>query len=161
MSEIPVPPNPDEDLLPPVEEVKKEPFVSTWDIVVFLVLLVAGAAFWMWYKGQGVNSREHFAHADSLYAEKHYPAALFAYRQLRENEQIVAKGDDSLLYHRIDSLTEIEDHAVRLMQGAELAITSGDTALMRRALDILVADQTGFVADSSKKHLLKALGLAK
>lgn len=157
MSETPVQPDPDEDLLPPVpEEEKKEPFVSKWDMVVFVALAIAGAAFWMWYKGQGESSREHFDHADSLYSQGRYPAALFAYRQLRENEQIVAKNDDSLLYHRIDSLSELEDHANRLMQGAELAITSGDTALIRRAFDTLSADKSGFIADSSKKRLQAA-----
>mgnify|MGYP000860936919 CR=1 len=158
MSETPVQPNTDEDLLPPVpEEEKKEPFVSKWDVVVFVVLAIAGAAFWMWYKSQGESSRGHFAHADSLYTQGRYPAALFAYRQLRENEQIVAKADDSILYHRIDSLSELEDHANRLMQGSELAIASGDTALMRRALDTLSADKSGFVADSSKKKLQASL----
>lgn len=157
MSEEPVPPNSDEDLLPPVEEEKKEPFVSKWDMIVFVALAIAGAAFWMWYKGQNQSSHDHFAHADSLYTAQHYPAALFAYRQLRESAQIVTKGDDSIMYHRIDSLSELEDHANRLMQGSELAIKSGDTALIRRALDTLLANQSGFVADSSKKKLQAAL----
>lgn len=157
MSETPVQPEL-EDELPEPTEPPKEPFVSKWDLVVFLVLVVVGTGFWMWYKGQGQDSRSHFAHADSLYVEGRFPAALQAYRQLRENEQIVSKADDSLLYHRIDSLSELEDHANRLMQGAELAIASGDTSLIHRAYDTLAADRTGFVADSSKKHLEAALG---
>lgn len=157
MSETPVPPEL-EDELPEPTEAKKEPFVSKWDLVVFLVLVVAGTLFWMWYKGQGKDSQSHFAHADSLYTEGRFPGALLAYRQLRENEQIISKADDSILYHRIDSLSELEDHANRLMQGAELAIASSDTALMRRALETLAADKSGFVADSSKKHLESALG---
>jgi len=157
VSEEPLQPNSDEHLLPPVEEEKKEPFVSKWDMIVFVALAVAGAAFWMWYKGQNQSSRSHFAHADSLYANRQLPAALYAYRQLRDSAQIVTRTDDSTLYHRIDSLTELEDHANRLMQGSELAIKSGDTALIRRALDTLLANQTGFVADSSKKKLQAAL----
>jgi hypothetical protein len=157
VSETPVQPEL-EDELPEPTEPPKEPFVSKWDIVVFLVLVVVGSGFWMWYKGQGKNSESHFAHADSLYVRRQLPAALHAYRQLRENEQVVSKADDSLLYHRIDSLSELEDHANRLMQGAELAIASKDTGLMRRALDTLSADKTGFVADSSRKHLEAALG---
>jgi len=158
VSETPAQPNPDEDLLPPVpEEEKKEPFVSKWDIVIFLVLAIGGIAFWQWYKHQGEGSRAHFAHADSLYRQRQFPAALHAYRTMRENEQIVTKSDDSILYHRMDSLSELEDHAKRLMQGAELAIASGDTSLIRLALDTLSADQTGFVADSSKKLLETAL----
>lgn len=158
MSETPVQPNPDEDLLPPVpEEEKKEPFVSKWDIVIFLALVIGGVVFWQWYKHQGEGSRAHFAHADSLYLKHQFPAALHAYRTMREDEQIVSKSDDSVLYHRMDSLAELEDHANRLMQGAELAIASGDTGLIRRALDTLTADQTGFVADSSKKLLEAAL----
>jgi len=156
VSETPVQPEL-EDELPEPTEPPKEPFVSKWDLVVFLVLVIVGSIFWMWYKGQGKNSQGHFAHADSLYTERHLPAALYAYRQLRETEQIVSKSDDSLLYHRIDSLSELEDHANRLVQGAELAISSKDTSLIRRALDTLSSDKSGFVADSSKKHLEAAL----
>ena len=157
MSATPVQPDDLEDELPEPTEPPKEPFVSKWDIVVFLALIVGGSGFWFWYDGQGKDSRSHFAHADSLYSARRFPAALHAYRQLRENEQVVSKTDDSLMYHRIDSLSGLEDHAARLMQGAELAIASKDTALMRRALATLSADQTGFVADSSKKHLEAAL----
>ncbi len=159
MSETPVQPDL-EDELPEPTEPPKEPFVSKWDIVVFLVLVVAGTAFWLWYRGQDRTSKDHFAHADSLYLQRKLPEALASYRLLREAEQIVSKADDSLLYHRIDSLTELEDHATRLTQGASLAITSGDTALMRRALDTLSADKTGFVADSARERLSKALGAA-
>ena len=158
MSETPAQPNSDEDLLPPVpEEPKKEPIVSKWDLVIFLALAVGGIAFWQWYKHQDAGSRAHFAHADSLYRNRQLPAALYAYRELREKEQIVSKVDDSVLYHRIDSLSELEDHALRLMQGSELAIASGDTSLIRRALDTLSVDNSGFVADSCKQKLQAAL----
>lgn len=158
MSETPVQPDL-EDELPEPTQPPKEPFVSKWDIVVFVALVVFGTGFWMWYDGQGKDSRAHFAHADSLYKAGRFPAALDAYRLIRENEQVVSKTDDSLLYLRVDSLSELEDHANRLMQGAELAIASKDTALIRRALVTLSADSTGFIADSSKKHLEAALGI--
>jgi hypothetical protein len=156
VSETPVQPDL-EDELPEPTEPPKEPFVSKWDIVVFAALVVLGTGFWLWYDGQGKDSRAHFAHADSLYVAGRFPDALEAYRSIRENEQVVSKADDSLLYHRVDSLSGLEDHAKRLMQGAELAIASKDTALIRRALVTLSADSSGFVADSSKQHLEAAL----
>ena len=158
MSETPQP-DLDDDQTPEPTEPKTEPIVSRSDIVVFLVLAVLGAAFWFWYHGAGSHSRSHFAHADSLYAAHQYPKALEAYRKLRDSEQVIAQNDDSLLYRRIDSLSTLEDHARHLEEGARAALFSKDTALIRAAYTTLSSDSSGFVADSTKVRLGKALGL--
>ena len=155
MSETPELP-PEEDLPEPPEE-KKEPFASTTDLVVLLVVALLAVGFWLWYRGEGGQSRSHFAHADSLYDAHRLPEALENYRKLRETEKIFTKVDDSLLYRRIDSLSTLEDRAKTLADGARAALVSGDTALIRRAWKLLSSDTTGFVPDSLVVRLRQAL----
>jgi uncharacterized protein HemX len=148
---------PPEEELPEVPEEKKEPFASTTDIVVILVVAVLAAGFWFWYHGEGGQSRSHFARADSLYAAHRLPQALADYRKLRETEKVFSKLDDSLLYRRIDSLSTLEDNAKNLVDGARAALVSRDTALIRHAVEKLSSDSTGFVPDSVVSRLEKAL----
>ena len=155
MSETPEPPL--EEELPEVPEEKKEPFASTTDIVVILLVALVAAGFWFWYRGEGGQSHSHFAGADSLYAAHRLPEALADYRKLRETEKVFSKLDDSLLYRRIDSLSSLEDNAKNLCEGARAALVSRDTALIRRAYLRLSADSTGFVPDSTLSRLQQAL----
>lgn len=157
MTEISPEPFDDEDLTPE-PPVKKEPIATTTDIIVVVVLIIAGLGFWMWYRGEGDKSHIHFRGADSLYSAGRYPEALAEYRKLRDSVKIATKSEDSLLYRRIDTLVDLEEHARLLSNGAKLAIASGDTALMRRAQAKLMADRTGFIADSTFDALRKALG---
>jgi len=148
---------PPEEELPEVPDEKKEPFASTTDIVVILLVALLAAGFWFWYHGEGGQSHSHFAHADSLYANHRLPQALAEYRKLRETEKVFSKLDDSLLYRRIDSLSSLEDNAKNLGEGARAALVSGDTALIRRAYSTLSADTTGFVPDTTVSRLRQAL----
>jgi len=148
---------PPEEELPEVPEEKKEPFASTTDIVVILLVALVAAGFWFWYRGEGGQSHSHFAGADSLYAAHRFPEALADYRKLRETEKVFSKLDDSLLYRRIDSLSALEDNAKNLCEGARAALVSRDTALIRRAYTRLSADSTGFVPDSTLSQLRQAL----
>ena len=155
MSETPeLPP---EEELPEVPEEKKEPFASTTDIVVILLVALVAAGFWFWYRGEGGNSHSHFTSADSLYSAHRYPEALADYRNLRETEKVFSKLDDSILYRRIDSLSSMEDNARNLCEGARAALLSGDTGLIRRAYSKLSADSTGFVPDTALSRLRQAL----
>lgn len=155
MSETPdLPP---EEELPEVPEEKKEPFASTTDILVILLVALLATGFWFWYHGEGGQSHSHFARADSLYAAHRLPEALADYRKLRETEKVFSKLDDSLLYRRIDSLSTLEDNAKNLCEGARAALMSRDTALIRRAYATLSADSTGFVPDTTVSRLRKAL----
>lgn len=155
MSETPeLPP---EEELPEVPDEKKEPFASTTDIVVILLVALLAAGFWFWYHGEGGQSHSHFAHADSLYAAHRFPEALADYRKLRETEKVFSKLDDSLLYRRIDSLSSLEDNAKNLCEGARAALVSRDTSLIRRAYLTLSADSTGFVPDTTVARLRQAL----
>jgi len=148
---------PPEDDLPEPPEEKKEPFASTTDLVVLLVVALLAAGFWIWYRGEGGQSRSHFAHADSLYDAHRLPEALANYRKLRETEKIFTKKDDSILYRRIDSLSTLEDDAKTLCEGARAALVSGDTALIRRAWKLLASNNSGFVPDSLVARLQQAL----
>ena len=148
---------PPEEELPEVPEEKKEPFASTSDIIVILVVAVLAAGFWFWYHGEGGQSRNHFARADSLYEAHRLPAALADYRKLRETEKVFSKLDDSLLYRRIDSLSTLEDNAKNLVDGARAALVSRDSALIQRAFARLSSDSTGFVPDSVVSKLEQAL----
>lgn len=148
---------PPEDELPEVPEEKKEPFASGTDIVVLAVVALLAVAFWFWYHGQNGQSHTHFAHADSLYKAHRLPQALAEYRNLRETEKVVSKGDDSVLYKRVDSLSSLEDHAKILCDGARAALESKDTTLIRRAYDTLSTNSTGFVPDSDLAKLRAAL----
>lgn len=159
MSETPqLPP---EDELPEVPEVKKEPFASGTDLAVLAVVAALAIAFWFWYHGQNGQSRTHFAHADSLYKAHNLPQALSEYSRLRETEKVVSKGDDSLLYKRIDSLSSLQDKAKTLCDGAVAALESKDTALVRRAYETLSEDKTGFVPDSVVARLRSVLPQAR
>ncbi|MBK9579339.1 MAG: hypothetical protein IPK50_18240 [Fibrobacterota bacterium] len=151
-------PEPFDDDLTPEPEVKKEPIATTTDIIVVVLLILAGLGFWFWYSGEGDKSHVHFRTADSLFAAGRYPQALTEYRKLRDSVKIATKSEDSLLYRRIDTLVDLEEHARVLSNGAKLAITSGDTALMHRAQSKLLADKSGFIADSTFAALRKALG---
>ncbi|MBK8803901.1 MAG: hypothetical protein IPN71_17990 [Fibrobacteres bacterium] len=157
MSENSPEPFEDEDLTPE-PEAKKEPIATTTDIIVVVVLILAGLGFWFWYSGEGDKSHVHFHTADSLFAAGRYPQALGEYRKLRDSVKIATKSEDSLLYRRIDTLSDLEEHARLLSNGAKLAIASGDTALMLRAQSKLLADKSGFIGDSTFAALRKALG---
>lgn len=156
MSEIN--PEPFEDDETPEPEPKKEPLATTTDIVVVLVLIVAGLLFWIWYRGEGDKSHNHFRTADSLYAAGRFPQALGEYRKLRDSVKVATKSEDSLLYRRIDTLADLEERARILVNGAKLAIASGDTSLMRKAQARLLSDKSGFIPDSAVSHLRQALG---
>lgn len=156
MSETPQQPELDDETPEPTEP-KKEPIVSTSDVVVLLVLAILGVVFWLWYRGEGSQSRSRFVHADSLYAAHRFPQALAEYRALRDSEKVIEKDEDSLLYRRLDSLSTLEDHAGHLVEGAKAAILSKDTALVRVAYEALASDSSGFVPDSIVARLKTAL----
>lgn len=158
MSDAPQPPILDDDETPEPTAPKTEPMVSKSDAIVVLVLAVLGAAFWFWYHGEGNHSRSKFAHADSLYEERHLPQALAEYRVLRDSEKVISKLDDSLLYRRIDSLSTLEEHVHHMVEGSHAALISKDTNLERAALNALSADSSGFVPDSEVARLRAALG---
>lgn len=145
----PVPPDPSifEDDTPEPEP-KKEPMATTTDIVVVLLLIVAGLGFWLWYRSASDASASHFHQADSLYAAREYPAALQAYRKLRDGEGLIGKKDDSLMYLRMDSLEQFEAQDQRLTEAARAALLSGDSILIRLAHDGVLANSHGFVPSS-------------
>ncbi len=145
----PTPPDPSifEDETPEPEP-KKEPMATTTDIVVVLVLIVVGLGFWFWYRSASTASHDHFHKADSLYAAHQYPAALQAYRSLRDGEGLIGKKDDSLMYLRMDSLEMFESQDQRLADAARAALVSRDTILIRLAHDGLLANSHGFVPSS-------------
>lgn len=122
---------------PEVETPATEPVVSRTDLVVLLALALAGAGFWWWYSGAKHDSTRHFAHADSLYQAGRLSEALAEYRTLREKEEVIGKGDDSIMYRRMDSLETIAEKTGELVRGARAALLSGDTALVRRAREVL------------------------
>ncbi|HNY32427.1 MAG TPA: hypothetical protein PKO15_16190 [Fibrobacteria bacterium] len=158
MTETTPTPDPLDDDFTPEPEPKKEPIATTTDIVVVLLLIVAGLGFWLWYRGEGDKSHLHFQTADSLYAAGRFPQALAEYRKLRDSVKVATKSEDSLLYRRIDTLSDLEEHARILSNGAQLAIASGDTALMAKAHAALLSDKSGFIADTTLAALSKALG---
>lgn len=145
----------EEDDQTPEPEPKKEPLASTTDVVVVLVLLIGGLLFWWWYRGEGDKSHQLIRSADSLYTAKRYPEALRQYRLLRDSLKISTKSEDSLLYRRIDTLGDMEEHSRTLCRGAQLAITSGDTALIRTVYRKLSADSTGFIPDTLLRSLAR------
>lgn len=157
MTDISPDPLDDEDLTPEPEP-KKEPIATTTDIVVVVVLILAGLGFWFWYRGEGDKSHHQFHTADSLYSAGRFPQALAEYRKLRDSIRVATKSEDSLLYRRIDTLADMEEHARILSSGARLAIASGDTTLIRKAQATLVSDKSGFIPDSTLASLKKALG---
>lgn len=146
MSETPVPEVPEEELPEPAP--KKEPFVSVWDVVTLVALLLVGGGFWFWYSSAKSESTTHFRHADSLYVSGDYPAALEAYEALRASEAVVAGKDDSLMYRRMDSLESFRESDLRLAEAARAALVSEDTSLIRAAREGLAQRGHGFVPKS-------------
>jgi hypothetical protein len=148
MSEMqPLNPIPEDDT-PEVTETPKEPLVSKSDTIVVLVLLALGLGGWFWYSSAGKTSHAHFAHADSLYQQGQWKAALLEYQKLRETEGFISKSDDSLLYRRMDSLETIQETSDRWAQAARLALQSGDTALIRKAALVLESAKGDFIPSS-------------
>lgn len=132
----------------PEPEDKKEPIVSGWDVVVLVVLLLAGSGFWFWYSSARDNSTSDIARADSLYVARDYPEALKAYRSVREKAAVISKKDDSLMYRRMDTLENFEEHDLQLANGVRAAITSEDTSLIRAAAEAVKQQGHGFVPNS-------------
>lgn len=134
----------EEDLAPEPEE-KKEPIVSTWDVVILLALGLLGGGFWYWYSGERNSSESHFHVADSLYAAGAYPQALDAYRSIRADESVISRKHDSLMYLRMDTLENFEEKDLQLAAGIRAAIASEDTALIRVASEAVKTLGHGFV----------------
>jgi len=132
----------------PEPEPKKEPVATTTDIVVVLALILVGLGFWFWYRSASTSSTDHFHKADSLYAARNFPAALAAYRELRDGEKLIGKKDDSLMYLRMDSLEAYEASDVRLAEAARAALVSGDSALIGTAKEAVRTGTHGFVPSS-------------
>lgn len=146
--EIPKAPEAVEEDLTPEPEEKKEPIVSTWDVVILLALGLLGGGFWYWYSGERNTSESHFQVADSLYAAGKYPQALEAYRSIRSGESVISKKHDSLMYLRMDTLENFEEKDLQLATGIRAAIASEDTALIRTASEAVKTQGHGFVPQS-------------
>lgn len=146
--EIPKDPEGIEEDLAPEPEEKKEPIVSTWDVVILLALGLLGGGFWYWYSGERSTSESHFHVADSLYAAGKYPHALEAYRSIRSDESVISKKHDSLMYLRMDTLENFEEKDLQLATGIRAAIASEDTALIRTASEAVKSLGHGFVPQS-------------
>ena len=129
----------------PEPEKKPEPFATTSDLIVVLVLIVLGGAGWLWYSGARTDSSSRFHQADSLYRAGNLPGSLAAYRALRSSESVIAKKDDSLMYKRMDSLEGFEEKDLQMAEAARAAIASEDTSLIRAAYEGVTARSHGFV----------------
>lgn len=148
--ELPPTPSPfdEPEDLAPEPEAKKEPIVSSWDVVILLALVLIGSGFWYWYSGMRDTSKSDFHAADSLYAAGSYKESLEAYRVLRANASVISKEDDSLMYLRMDTLEAFEEKDLALANGVRAALASEDTTLIRVAADTVRIRNHGFVPRS-------------
>ncbi len=78
---------------------------SFWDWVILGAIVLGGLGFWFYYQSGKKATAEGFRVSDSLYQVGAYERAKEKYEELK-SAGIISEAEDSILYHRLESIDE-------------------------------------------------------